>query len=147
MYKVSRGTIYNQLLGKHGNSCGRPTAFSKTEEKAFVQHLLLLAEFDMPIIQSDVRACIKYYLEERGQTIPTFKNNLPGRDWLCGFLARHKILSVCVATNIKLVRAAVSEEILQMYNGNLKKTSKVFLSPTFIILTRRILQTTRVANE
>ncbi len=73
VYKVSRGTMYNRLLGKHGNSCGRPTVFSKTEEKAFVQHLLLLAEFDMPIIQSDVRACVKYYLEERGQKFQSLK--------------------------------------------------------------------------
>lgn len=121
-YGIARRTIYDKLQGKHSGKCGRPTVFSEAEEESFVQHLLLLAEFDMPILVVDVTICVRNYLEERGQTVKIFKNNLPGEDWLYGFIRRHKVLSSRMATNIKLVRAAVSEEIIIAYIANLLKT-------------------------
>ena len=121
-YGIARRTIYNKIQGKHNQNCGRPTVFCAAEEQSFVQHLLLLAEFDMPVVYVDVKVCIRNYLEERGQCIPIFKNNLPGKDWLYGFLRRHPVLSSRLATNIKIVRAAVSEDVIRAYVGNLSKT-------------------------
>ncbi len=124
-FKIPRRTLCRKLKDNDSNElkkCGRPTVFTKDKEESFAQHLLLLVEFDLPITRDDLRICIKNYLTESGREIPEFKNNIPGKDWVCNFLTHHPDIRTRTAENIKLSRAAVTEEILTKYIQNLTKT-------------------------
>lgn len=93
-FKISRSTIKNKLKKKHGNGIGRPTVFSHAEELSFEQHCITLSNFGFPLIPYDLKMIICRNLEKNGVRISTFKNNIPGTDWVNGFLKRHPNLSV-----------------------------------------------------
>lgn len=102
--------------------CGHPTVFTLEEEQSFVQHLLLLAEYDIPITTDELKMCVRNYLEEAGREVKFFKNNTPGKEWVYGFLRRHSCISQRVAENVKLIRAAVNEKTLEDYIAHLEKS-------------------------
>ena len=59
---------------------------------------------------------VKGYLDKKGVIVPKLKfyKNLPGGEWVCSFLTRHKSeLSMMMCQNIKRSRAA---EMLQAIN-------------------------------
>ena len=101
---------------------GQPV-FSEAEEKAFVDHLLLVVEFGFPVTKIDLRMIVKRYLVKTGREVPMFRDGtLPGPDWVDGFLRRHPNVAHRVAKNIKSDRAAVSEESFRQYMEHLKKS-------------------------
>jgi len=124
LFGIPKRTIFSRLKEptKKVNRPGRPTVFSAAEEDSMVEHLLLLAEYDMPITGDDLKVVVKNYLEADGRTVERFKDNFPGKDWLSGFLRRHPVLSSRVAENVKIVKAAVSETMLRNYITHLEKT-------------------------
>lgn len=66
---------------------------------------------------------MKFHLDKSKITIPVFKDNKPGREWVMSFLKRHKkSLSVRTCQNIKGNRAAVSKQMINAYFDELKKT-------------------------
>lgn len=91
---------------------------------SFEQHLILLGEFNMPITSDDLRISVRNYLERSGRTVPIFNNNIPGRDWVYGFIRRHPNLSQRIAENVKLARAEVTVDTLEKYITHLEKSIK-----------------------
>lgn len=79
----------NRLNGAHPSSHGRPTVLSKAEEGAIVQHILVLSKWRFPLHLFEVRKLFQLYLDKAGKSCPIFQNNLPGHDWLQGFLKRN----------------------------------------------------------
>lgn len=124
VFNIPERTIYSKLKTDVDNvqSPGHPNVFSAAEENSIMQHLLLLSEFDLPITQHDLMICVGNYLKKTGRTVPQFKDNMPGRDWVHGFLHRHPEISQRIAENVKLVRAEVDEPTIIKYHEHLAKT-------------------------
>lgn len=59
-------------------------------------------------------------MDNLGCLVTCFKNNLPGPNWAASFRKRHLTLTVRVANNIKRVRAAIDEKIVDDYFGSLE---------------------------
>ena len=49
-----------------------------------------MGNWGFPLGKADLRALVKSYFDSHGKTVISFKNNNPGRDWVRGFLDRHK---------------------------------------------------------
>lgn len=71
--------------------------------------------------ESDFRMVVRYYLQRKGVTVPKFKDNIPGFDWVKRFLRDHLELSVRFTQNIKKVRAGISAETITSYMEHLSK--------------------------
>lgn len=91
-YKISRSTIKNKLKALHSNSVGHPTAFTPAVEASFAQHCMKLADFGFPLIPSDLKMCVTRYLDCKGVRVSQFTNNIPGDDWIRGFLKRNRFI-------------------------------------------------------
>ena len=111
---------------------GRPTALTNEEEKAVVGTILYYADRGMPMRRSRVAEVIALLVEtlseERKNALP-FRDGVPGRNFLRGFIKRHRqSLRVCVPEYHEAKRhAAMSaetltshiakeERLVQMYN-------------------------------
>jgi len=115
-YNIPWSTIKNKLKGQHSKTVGRQPVFNEAEEECFVEHMMKLTDYGFPIDTLDFRMFIKAYLDR----LHRFKDNVPGLDFICGFLSRHKSLSVRLSTNVKKARMKVNEETLSKYIDNLK---------------------------
>jgi hypothetical protein len=71
------------------------------EEKAFASHIHKISEYGITADKLDLRFIVKAYLTIQGRIVKSFKENLPGRDWMKLFLKRHPELTVRFAANIK----------------------------------------------
>lgn len=123
-YKIPRSTIKNKLACSSTKSSGGQNVFTNDEENSFVSHLIAMSEFSFPVTELDFRHIVKFYMSMKDVTIKKFKNNLPGTDWVKGFLNRHSALSVRFAANIKRARAEVSEQTISNYINNLEAVVK-----------------------
>lgn len=123
-YKIPRSTIKNKLKGKHTKLVGRSRVFTDAEETSFEHHLIKLAEYEFPVIESDFRLIVQSFLNKKGVKIDVFKNNLPGYEWTKSFLKRHPNLSIRMSSNIKRVRAEVGFDDINSYMNNLGETIK-----------------------
>ena len=68
---------------------------------------------------------VKGYLDKKGVIVPKLKfhKNLPGREWVCSFLTRHKSeLSMMMCQNIKRSRAAEMLQAINEFFNNLSVT-------------------------
>ena len=72
-----------------------------------------------PVDELDFRFIVKSYLAIHGRIVKVFQNNLPGRDWIKSFSSRHPQLSIRFANNIKRVRAAIDEKVINEYIDNI----------------------------
>lgn len=118
-YKIPRRTILNKLKGKHFKKPGKQPIFTADEERQFVECLVSLGEYGFPINSRELRHIIKNYLNRCGREVKTFKDNLPGQDWIKAFMARQPEISIRFAENVKRTRAAVDEPILRSFFENL----------------------------
>lgn len=121
-YKISRSTIKNKLKALHSNSVGHPTAITPAVEASFAQHCMKLADFGFPLIPSDLKMCVTRYLDCKGVRVSQFTNNIPGDDWIRGFLKRNKDLSLKVSANIKKSRANITTDDINDYMDRLEQT-------------------------
>jgi hypothetical protein len=128
-YSIPRSTI--KLKVRHAATKGRvpvekgkpghPTVFSVEEEKEFCEYVTKMSEFGYPIDTYDLQVIISSYLGRTGRKVAAFKNNIPGSDWTRSFIKRHNELTTRFASNIKRVRAGITEETINEYFENLTK--------------------------
>ncbi|GFS06952.1 tigger transposable element-derived protein 2 [Elysia marginata] len=119
VYKIPIRTLRNKVNGAHNKSPGRPTALSKEFDDEIAKHLLTCSDFGMPLDKDDIRYMVKSALDKGNVTIKNFVNDLPGIDWVRGFLTRQKeILSDRTYQNIKRARAEVDPGEIQEYFKN-----------------------------
>lgn len=110
-YGIPIRTLRNKLNGVHKQKAGRPQAVCAEMEACLVEHLLLCAEYGMPLEMSDISYMVKVTLDSKGLKITRFKDNMPGRDWVYGFLSRNKdVVTLRSCQNIKRSRAEVKPE-------------------------------------
>lgn len=124
-YGVSQTTLRRRYHGivKSPGKIGRKTALLRNEEFAIANNLASLGDFGLAFDSHELCTFIKYYLDKCGRHIKEFKENLPGKDWVHGFLKRHKkLLSSRICQNISRKRAAVTEQEVVAYFERLEKS-------------------------
>ena len=120
---IKERTLANKFYGRHGKKAGGQTVLNEKEEKIIVKSLITCSEFGMPLDLLEIRLITKGYLDSLGRTVPKFKGNLPGEDWINGFLARHKSdLTHRMCQNLTNAKAKVGAEEIREYFDNLKVT-------------------------
>lgn len=107
--------------------------FSNNEEKSFIEHLNVVAEWGYPFDTVDLRLLAKAYLDKRGRTEYRLKNNLPGPDWAKFFFIRHKNkISNRFSANITTKRAGLTHKDVDTFFQNASNTLEI-VNPDFLI--------------
>lgn len=125
-YDIHYSVLYRHLKnGENMKKRGGQTVLSEGEEKLFVKRLQICGDWGYPIDPLTLRLLVKDYLDRQGKTVPKFKDNLPGRDFVYQFLKRHSdSLSARMCQNIKRSRAAITPETINEYFDNLSEEIK-----------------------
>lgn len=122
---INYSVLYRHL--KKGDSLkerGGQTVLTVEEEKLIVNRLQICGDWGYPIDPVTLRLLVKEFLDRQGK-VTKFKNNLPGRDFVYGFLKRHsKSLSARMCQNIKRARAAVNADTVNAYFNELERELK-----------------------
>lgn len=122
-YNISFGTLYNKFKGLHTKKPGGQTVLSELEEKCIIREIVKCGDWGFPISMLDLRMFIKHYLDTKGRTCTSLKNNLPGKDLVYSMLKRHKSeASQRLCANIKRTRACLSHATIRDYFKNLAST-------------------------
>lgn len=95
---------------------GGQTSSSADEETLFVERLQLCSEWGYPTESITLRLLVKEFLDRSGRIVKKFKDNLPGREIVYGFLQRHRDeLAIRMCQNIKRSRAGITPNIINGY--------------------------------
>jgi transposase-like protein len=122
-FQVPKTTLFDRVKERVTDKSGRPTVLSEMEEQYLVERLIVLGDWGFPVSRRDLRTLIKNYLDGQGRTT-RFPDNFPGKDFVTGFLARHKELTVRTASQIKRSRAAVSREDVRSFFARFVKSAQ-----------------------
>jgi len=119
LFQVTLSVLQRELKGIR-KRVGNPRVFAPEEEDIFVAHLNTVADYGIPVDKMGLRIIAQKYLIKMKRNVLVFKDNLPGTEWADKFLSRHKNkLSFRMSSNIKRVRAAITEDQIRQYIGNL----------------------------
>lgn len=135
-YKIPRRRILNKLKGRYTRKPDHQHIFTSDEEENISQCIISLGEYGFPVNSMELQHVIKNYLGKCGRNVKSFKNNLPGKDWIKSFLIRNPVLSQRFTENVERTRAAVDEQMITSFFENVSKELKD--PQTFGILMRRI---------
>jgi hypothetical protein len=119
-YNIPKTTLQQRLVGwsKYPRKIGRKTELLRGEEMAIAQNLAALGDFGLAFDIQNIKSFIQDHLNRQERIDKKFKDNLPGTDWVNGFLNRHNsLLSKRICQNISHKRAAVSEENVNIQPG------------------------------
>ena len=119
LFKISYGTIWNKGNDQHSGKIGSQCYVSSTLEKFVVDSIEQLADWKVPFDTYDIRCLLKQYLDRTGTIHKFFKDNMPGIDWVQGFIKRNQ-LTQRLSDNVKAARAEVNEEIINNYFNQLE---------------------------
>lgn len=115
-YGVPKTTLIDRIAERYGPKLGHPIVLTAEEETIIVERLIVLGEWGFPFNSHDLTHLVKNYLDSLGRST-RFVNNLPGPDFVRGFLKRHPQLTVRTANLIKRGRAALTqEEVIQFFD-------------------------------
>ncbi len=122
-YGVKRSTLLDIIRGKVAEEVGRPNVLDKEEEKIVVERLLLMSEWGFPMTCWKRRHLFKVYIDGLGK--PTrFVGNLPGSDFVKGFMKRHPTLYIRTTSMIKRARAVISSKVMENYIKSLANSAE-----------------------
>jgi hypothetical protein len=122
-YGIAKGTLMNKIKKKHTRKVGRPLVLTTVEELSIVHHMIIVSDWGFPFSKADLCQLVKIYLDKSKRNVDQFKDNYPSLEWAVRFLERHKKqLTERVCQNIKLSRAALTVEGLNVYFDNLQAT-------------------------
>lgn len=109
-YGVPKTTLYDRMTTTT-DKVGRPTVLTAEEEDIIAERLIILGEWGFPLSTCDLKHLIKAYLDGCGRTT-RLVDNMPGKDFISGFLKRHRELTVRTANLIKRSRAMLSADVV-----------------------------------
>lgn len=90
-FGIDPSTLSRKRRNLFSRNPGRQPVFPKEEEEAFVNNILLAAQWGFPLTSYDIRLTVKQYLDRKGVRENRFgNNNMPGLEWARNFLNRHK---------------------------------------------------------
>ena len=122
-FNVPYGTIRNKINNFHPKTSGEQTALQDNLEEHILNSLDLLTDWKVPFDGFGVRCLVKAYLDKKCDTVSCFKENMPGNDWLRGFIKRHNFTKR-ITDNVKAARAEVNHEVINNYFDNLEEWIK-----------------------
>ena len=120
-FKIPYGTLHNKVNGNHSKKVGGHIRLSEEYENKIVATITTMSNWKIPITGLEIRKLVKSYLDKQGIVDSTFRNNLPGPDWLNSFMKRHN-LTQRIADNVKVKRAEISPNMISEYFENLAQT-------------------------
>ena len=100
-FGIPKSTINNKVKGKHQKKVRGQTRLMEETENVLVNVIDTFAAWKMPLANIDVRLLVQDYLDMKTDEKKVFKDNLPGPDWIDGFVARHR-LTERVVDNVKV---------------------------------------------
>ena len=113
--------VRNKVNGWHSKSSGGQTTLSQNLEEVILQSLDWLTDWKVPFDRISICCLVKAYIDKKkGDTVSCFRQNMPGNDWLCGFIKRHN-LTKRITDNVKATRDEVNHEIINSYFDNLEQ--------------------------
>ena len=115
-FNVPYGTIRNKINNFHPKTSGGQTALH------ILNLLDLLMDWKVLFNGFSVWCLVKAYLDKKCDTVSCFKENMPGNDWLHGFVKRHNLTKRI--TDVKAARAEVNHEVINNYFDNLEEWIK-----------------------
>ncbi|KAG5881474.1 hypothetical protein JTB14_026531 [Gonioctena quinquepunctata] len=121
-YSVPYSTVQRRYHGHHPLKYGRQPALSDAQELRLKETLQICAEGGFPLKSTDIRTIVQQYLNKLGTRETRFKDNMPGMDRFKSFLNRHRDLTLKLAENTKLVRGALTYEVIEEYFEQLRIT-------------------------
>lgn len=116
-FNIPHSTIKNKLARRSSNKPGRQPFFTDEEEQLFIEHITALTKYGFPITNLDIKMIIRDYLKSSNKTIQSFRDNVPGKDWLKSFVERHPCLLRCGAN--KIYQARVTEACITEFMENI----------------------------
>lgn len=120
MYSINKSVLNRRILRPNtGDHTGPISAISSELEQLLAKRFITCADWGYPFEIKEIQKIIADYLKINNIVIPKFTNNIPGIDYVRGFVSRHKELSHRIANNIKRSRAAVDYECLRSFFDNL----------------------------
>lgn len=124
-YGIVHSTLSNKVNGRHTGKVGGQQKISAVWESEIANCINTLVDFRVPLTRPEVCGFVKSYIDaasrEEGLDRLIFANdNLPGIDWLRGFMKRND-MTLRKANNVKASRANVSADSLNSYFENLEK--------------------------
>lgn len=121
LFKIPQATISNLICETHPRRPGGQMIFSDEEEIVMAKNIAVMGDWGFPVDILEIRMLLASYLQKRGRIIPMFKNNIPGKDWVLGFLKRRRgIISDRMCRNITHKRASVSPTAIDEYFHHLE---------------------------
>ena len=118
-YGLSATTLSRHLSGNLKKKGGQPV-FTPQQERVFVDHLLKLSDWLVPISRKSFQSYIHFYLKSVGKNVPRFKDNKPGKDWAYSFFKRNKQVTERRSTVITPAKALVTVDSLRQFFDLLK---------------------------
>lgn len=106
-YNIHRRTLNYKHKNCHTIRPGKPLIFVNEEEKAFVSCIIAMSNFGFPLNQQDITYIVRDHLRKVGKVVAIFRDNVPGKDWVRSFVARHPEISVRFVSNIEVVQRSV----------------------------------------
>ena len=82
-----------------------------------------MSSWGFPLTSQDLKELVKGYLDAKGVESKIFKNNMPGYEFVRGFIKRHPRIVFRSANLIKRSRAKVSREEITQFITNFSKTA------------------------
>lgn len=119
-YGIPITTLKNKKYGLHAKSYGGQKRLSTECENLIASAVKTLADWTIPMTGGEIRSLVKNYLDALNLPKEIFKDNMPGRDWLKGFMHRHR-LTKRVADNVYSSRAKINAEVVDSYFDHLEE--------------------------
>lgn len=121
LYKIPRTTLADTIKQKYNKSglMGAPTVLSSSEELILVKWVIEMGELGFPVTTTQLLDTVSKLVVNLKRENP-FKNNIPGKKWLAGFLNRHPDLSKRVSQSLTPSRAAISEQNIRGWFSRVK---------------------------
>ena len=119
-YGIPKTTLSHKLRGLHGKCVGAQKRLSTECEDMIVSAIGTLTDWKVPMTGVEIRSFVKNYLDALDLPDEIFPSNLPGRDWLRGFMKRYG-LRKRKADNVSHSRAEISPETVNSYFDHLQK--------------------------
>ena len=124
-YQIPKTTLHDKWNKKYkGEGIGRKPALSKDFEEKCVEFLETTSIWGFPQSTQDLVKFVSNTLRNQDVKVAQFADGFtPGKDWVHGFLERHKgRLSERMSNNIKRARAQVDNKAIDDYFDELEKS-------------------------
>jgi len=121
-FNVPRRTLRRYLSEnkERKSSLGRKPLLTNEQENLLESRIIRLSNVGYPLTQRVLRSCVKKFCDAHNITAKS-QSTIIGRDWLRGFLKRHKNISIRKAQNLNPARAQkLNKAVVSDYFAKLK---------------------------